>query len=62
MREGYAVNFGDAEKRELQSNEAYFAGLGDHQSRVLEQGASRFNERVAELNTPDMKMRGGMAD
>lgn len=56
------MNFGDAEKRELQSNEAYFAGLGDDQSRVLEQGASRFNERVAELNTPDMKMRGGMAD
>ena len=63
LKEGYAMNFGDAEQRELKSNEDYFASIGAaDQSRVLEEGAARFNERVRELNTPDMKMRGGMAD
>ena len=62
LKEGYAMTFGDAENRELKSNEDYFASIASDQSRVLEEGAARFNERVRELNTPDMKMRGGMAD
>lgn len=62
MKEGYAMTFGDAEQRELKSNEDYFASIGGDQSRVLEDGAARFNERVRELDTPDMRMRGGMAD
>lgn len=62
LKEGYAMTFGAAENRELKSNEDYFASIGSEQSRVLEEGAARFNERVRELDTPGMKMRGGIAD
>jgi enoyl-CoA hydratase/carnithine racemase len=62
FKEGYAMTFGDAKECELKCNEDYFASIGGGKSRVLEEGATRFNERVRELNAPDMKMRGGMAD
>lgn len=61
LKEGYAMTFGDATQRELKSNEDYFVDIAADQTRVLTEGAARFTERRRELDTPGMKMRGGMA-